>query len=144
MVQWLGFRTAVVPFDRPARAAGRTKLSYRALTALAIEAFVTTGRSFLGLAGRLTAFIAVLCLLGWTALFAGWGLGFLSEGLVSGALGLLILLGIASVLLQVVAAEYLGRIFEQVRQRPVYLVEEVCVQQPVAAQTLVNPQRQQR
>jgi glycosyltransferase involved in cell wall biosynthesis len=142
MVQWLGFRTAEVAFDRPDRAAGRTKYSYWALAALAVEAFVTSGRSFLGLAGRLTAVISGLCLLGWMGLLIAWGLGFPVEGVVGGAVGLLVVLGTASVLFQVVAAEYLGRIFEQVRQRPVYLVEEICVQQPTPPQNLTSPQRQ--
>lgn len=129
MVQWLGFPTAEVRYDRPERAAGRTKYSYRAMAALAADAFVSSGRYFLGLVGRLTAAVACICLLGWVALFIAWGLGFPAEGVASLALGLLIVLGTASVLLQVVAAEYLGRIFEQVRQRPLYIVEELCVQQ---------------
>jgi len=143
MVQWLGFRTAEVAYDRPGRAAGRTKYSYRAMAALALEAFVTSGRSFLGLAGRLTALIAGLCLLGWMGLLVAWGLGLSVEGVLGSAVGLLIVLGTVSVLFQVLAAEYLGRIFEQVRQRPVYIVEELCVQQPVAVQNLASPQRQQ-
>lgn len=129
MVQWLGFRTAEVAYHRPGRAAGRTKYSCRAMTALAIEAFVTSGRHFLGLAARVSAFVALLCLLGWVGLLVAWRLGFSAEGVLGGAVGLLIVLGTASVLLQVVAAEYLGRIFEQVRQRPVYIVEEMCVGQ---------------
>lgn len=118
MVQWLGFRTAEVAYDRPRRAAGRTKYSYWALAALAVEAFVASGRCLLGWAVRLTAAVAGLCLLGWTGLLAAWGFGFPAESVVGGAVGLLVVLGTTSVLLQVVTAEYLGRIFEQVRQRP--------------------------
>ncbi|MGH7171282.1 MAG: glycosyltransferase, partial [Gemmataceae bacterium] len=138
IVQWLGFRTAEVPYERLGRAAGRTKYSYRALTALAVEAFITSGRRLLGLAGRLTAAVAGLCLLTWIGLIFAWGFGFPAEGVLGGAVGLLIVLGTASVLLQVVAAEYLGRIFEQVRQRPLYLVEEICVPQPARVESAVG------
>jgi hypothetical protein len=131
MVAWLGFRSSEVVYERPIRAAGRTHYSYCDMASLALEGLVTYGRRFLGLTSRLTAILTCLCLVGWLGLLAAWGVGFPTEGIVGGAVGLLIVLGTANVLLQVVAAEYLGRIFEQVQHRPLYIVEEVCVRQPI-------------
>jgi hypothetical protein len=101
------------------------------MAALAIDGFISSGRHFLGLVGRFATAIACLSLLGWLGLLAAWGVGFPVERIVGGAVGLLIVLGAASVLLQAVAAEYLGRIFEQLQHRPLYIVEEVCVRQPI-------------
>ncbi len=108
------------------------------MAALALEGFVTSGRHFLGFACRLTSILTFVCLLGWLGLLAAWGFGFPAEGIVCGAVGILIVLGTASVLLQVVAAEYLGRIFEQVRQRPLYIIEELFVQQPLTQRAAVS------
>jgi hypothetical protein len=51
-----------------------------------------------------------------------------------GTLFLLLPLGVSATILQVVSAAYLGRTFEQVRQRPLYLVEEVFVQEQPGVQ----------
>lgn len=79
MVIESGYRLAVLPFDRPERAAGETKNNWRTLTAFALSSLTGSARSllrsplYLVLPGVLIAFLLTLGGIG--ALVAGWSAG---------------------------------------------------------------------
>lgn len=120
---WLGFRTAVIPVDHHDRHSGRSSYTFRRLLRHALEGFTSQSTFLLKLAigVGITYFCAAvvgatyLCIRYLVHSFlAGWAstivLLLASTGLILMAIGIL---GI-----------YIGNIFEQVRRRPLYLVQD--------------------
>lgn len=120
MVTWTGFRQEPVPFRRAARFAGDTKWPLRHMIRLGLDAVF----SFSDLPLRL------LTWLGAAALAAGLvGAGvLLAVRPVVGASATVVVaavfLGGVQLLAAGVLGEYLGRIYREVRRRPLYLVAE--------------------
>jgi glycosyltransferase involved in cell wall biosynthesis len=123
MVNWLGFSTTTVAFQPASRGAGATKYTLRRLLALAVDAML----SFSKLPLRLSLLLgALLALLG-----AGHGTLLLGHALLDGSIGgtqvvlaALFLVGGAILCSLGIVGEYVGRIYEQVKGRPLYLVKE--------------------
>ena len=121
---WVGFRQAVVTYTRPARAAGESKWGYWKLWNLALEGvfsmstlplrvwtYFGVGVAFL--AGCYMMFIVVRTLLFGTDV-AGYPSLFVAVLFFSG----INMVGLG------ILGEYVGRIFVEVKQRPLYLVNE--------------------
>jgi dolichol-phosphate mannosyltransferase len=124
MIAWLGFRQVAVLYDRDARYAGETKYPFKKMVRLAIDAVTSfstrplTLASLLGVAFGLSSFLLLAyTLISWA--FLGPVPGWTSQMVVITLLGgiQLIVLGIQG--------EYLGRLFEQAKGRPLFLIEEV-------------------
>ncbi len=124
MTSWIGFRQIGVPYAREARFAGSTKYPLRRMLRFASDAvtsFSTVPIRFVTALGFMTV---VLCLvaLAWTLylrLFteqtvAGW---------TSVVVVVLFLGGVQLVSLGIIG-QYVGRIFDEVKGRPLYIVEE--------------------
>jgi len=124
MVTWIGYRQTIVPYARDARKAGETHYPLRAMVRLAWDAFASftnfpikclyyTG-SFLTLMG-----VGVLCFsLSHLSARGVWGL-FLSIVASGAVLTGCLLCGMG------VLGEYISRIYEEVKRRPLYLVRAV-------------------
>ena len=119
---WVGFPSVGVPYERPARAAGASKFSTAKLLALAIDGVVSHSTALLrvwtwvGLVGAGAAAVLGMVLLGQYFLSG--------RNPPSGFyLTMLVILGVSS--LQFVTlgimGEYLGRIYGEVKERPLYL-----------------------
>ena len=139
MIAWLGFRQVPILYDRDARFAGETKWPFRKLVRLAIDAVTSfstrplTLASLLGVAFGLSSFL----LLGY-ALFSWAFLGAV-EGWTSQMVVITLLGGIQLIVLGI-QGEYLGRIFEQAKGRPLFLIEEVVGGgRPAAVEARVVP-----
>ncbi len=114
MVAWVGFRQIGVPYRRHARVAGETKYPFRKMFRLALDAI--TGFSFVPLKLALwTGTLSVL--LGLIRLFFGR-----KEGRESSTTALL--LGGVQLWMMGILGEYTGRIYDEVRERPLYIVRE--------------------
>ena len=124
LIQWMGFRDTTVEFRADARASGTTKYSWYRMTRLATAGltsfsilplrvsifigFITAGLAFIEL-----IYVLVMALV-YEVTVPGWAS---MTGIVSFLIGMLfVVLG--------VVGEYVGRIFEAVRQRPLFLVAE--------------------
>ncbi len=125
MIQWLGFPTTEVTFTVAPRAAGRSKFTFTCLLASACDAMLSFSRLplrlplYLGLAFGLGGLsVAGAGLLRW---FLGLSSG---EGMATLMLAELNLVGGAILCSLGVVGEYLARVFDQVRGRPLYLVKE--------------------
>jgi dolichol-phosphate mannosyltransferase len=124
MVTWLGFRTTTVSFFPSSRGAGITKYTVRRMTALAVDAML----SFSKLPLRLSLGLG-LGVLGFALLY---GVGTAVRSLlISGSdwayhvlLLVVLLLGGCILCGLGVVGEYVGRIYEQVKSRPLYVVKE--------------------
>ena len=123
-VDWLGFESTTVEFDRePRHDGGRSSYTWRSLARVAID----------GLFFQTTVLLRWVVLLGMLIAFAGLLLAayylytyFVSDplpGYTSIAVMLLVLTGFIIVTLGVVGM-YVGKVFEQVKGRPLFIVEE--------------------
>jgi dolichol-phosphate mannosyltransferase len=126
MVNWLGFRTATVSFFPALRGAGVTKYTLRRMTALAVDAMLSFSKLPLRLALGLG--LVILCLgTAYGAIVLGRAL--FDAGPVDWAyhllLAVVLLVGGTTLSALGVVGEYVGRIYEQVKGRPLYLLKEV-------------------
>ncbi len=125
MTCWVGYRQIGVPYHRHPRFAGQTKYPFRKMFRLALDAITGFSDVPLRLAWTFGAALLVLgVLLGLVLLglrlageapLAGQGLTLTAAVILSGAQ--LLFLGIIG--------EYLARIYDEVRNRPLYTVMEV-------------------
>jgi polyisoprenyl-phosphate glycosyltransferase len=134
IVSWIGFKQTAVLFDRPGRAAGETKYPLRKMVRFAIDGIT----SFSILPLRFATYLGiVLSLL--SVLYALWALfaHFVLQHTVQGWTTTVVLVALfASVqlLMTGILGEYIGRIYEQVKLRPLYVVGE-CVNLPEGRDT---------
>jgi polyisoprenyl-phosphate glycosyltransferase len=125
MVGWVGFRTAEVEYLRKARRAGETKYPVRKMLRFAADAIVSFSTAPLKL-----SFAVALGLFGVVVVFlitTFVRVMFFGQPLVHGWTSLMvamILLSGVNLITIGILGEYVGRIYEQVKQRPLYLVQD--------------------
>jgi len=121
---WIGFNKKEITYVRAPRAAGQTKWNYLKLINLAIDgivSFTTAPLRFstvLGMFVSLVAFIYILYLL-IRPLF-----GVPTGGGYSSIMAVVLFLGGVQLLSLGIIGEYIARIFNETKQRPLYLVED--------------------
>jgi glycosyltransferase involved in cell wall biosynthesis len=124
LVSWLGFQRAFVRYQAPPRAAGHTKYTFRKMLKLAVNATLSFSSTPVRLAvkfGFATIFLSLLylayimiCLFTNKDLVPGWtSIIFLTTFLGGVQLAFVGLLG-----------EYIARIFEEVKRRPLYVLKQ--------------------
>ncbi|MHB1297055.1 MAG: glycosyltransferase family 2 protein [Gemmatimonadaceae bacterium] len=122
---WIGFRQTGVEVERDARAAGESKYSLRRLIGLALDgafAFSTAPLRFIGVLGG-GALLGSLAFSGY-AVYAKFVEGRSPQGFT--ALTVLgTLLGGMILLSLWIIGEYVGRIYEETKRRPVYIVDRI-------------------
>ena len=122
---WVGLRQSGVEYERPARAAGESAYTMRALVRLAIDGLVSFSSVPLRIVTRLGMLAAVFAMgmgawVVWSVLTGqpmprGWA-----------SLACLVLLTAAVQLISLgIIGEYLARVFLEVKQRPTYLIASV-------------------
>ncbi len=134
---WIGFRQTEIIYDRKARAAGKSRWPYTKLIRLAfdgITSFTSAPLRLATVAGLITACVA-LAFGVWTVIktlvFGEPVAGYPSLMTVVLFLGGIQLLAIG------IQGEYLGRLYEESKQRPVYLTK---TWQPAAATHTISKQ----
>jgi dolichol-phosphate mannosyltransferase len=121
---WVGFRQTAVPYARQERFAGKTKYPLRKMLRLAADAMTSFSYVPLHLA---TSFGFVLAGLSLVGILVAIALRLLHHEIVGQAstLILVLLLGGVQLIFLGILGEYLGRIYDEVRQRPLYIVRKV-------------------
>jgi polyisoprenyl-phosphate glycosyltransferase len=124
LAAWIGFKTIAVPYERAARSAGETKYTMGKMVRLAIDGITNFSYLPLQLATYVGFFVAGVSLIGILAtivvrLFFGTEL----TGHATTLVAVLFLGGIQLICLGVIG-EYLGRIYDEVKRRPLYLIGE--------------------
>ena len=124
---WVGFRQEAVPYDRQERFAGVTKYPLARMVRFALDAI--TGFSYvpLQLATTLGFLLAGLSLLGILIAAVLRLSGVAIQGQATTLIVVLLLGGIQLIFLGIIG-EYLGRIYDEVRARPLYVVREILDQ----------------
>jgi polyisoprenyl-phosphate glycosyltransferase len=122
IVAWLGFKQVELSYDRPARFAGETKFPMRKMLRFALDGIT----SFSVVPLRFSTYLGVLTS---TASFGviAWALleKYVLHTTVPGWTAIVVIIAIfASVQLLMIGilGEYVGRIYEEVKRRPLYIV----------------------
>lgn len=124
---WVGFHTCFIPYTACERVAGKTKWSFRKLTNYAIEGIIGFSTKPLRMAtylGIITAIAAVIYLV--VVVLQKLIVGIDVPGYAT-IIVLTLLLGGIQLLCIGVIGEYVGKIFEQSKNRPVYITKEILI-----------------
>jgi len=121
MSSWVGFRRDVVEYDRAARSAGQTKFPLGRMIRFGLDGLTSFSNfplQIAALAGFACAAVALLLLpLTIVARYSG-----IYERGVPSLLFVVLLIGGIQLLALGMIGEYLGRIYDEVKQRPLYVV----------------------
>ena len=120
---WLGFRQTAILFERPPRFAGETKYSLRRMVGLGIDGVLSLSKAPLRIAMYFGFFASAIsfALLVFFILERLFGSGNLARGWASTIVVILFLGGVQLICLGVIG-EFIGRIYDEVKQRPLYIV----------------------
>ena len=129
---WVGFPATAVPYDRAPRAAGRSKWSYWRLWNLALEGITSYTVMPLKVATYLGLIVALLA--------AVYGGGLIFRTLLFGnpvpgypsLMAVVLFMGGAQLVTLGVIGEYLGRVFNETKHRPLYIVERFTPSEPAS------------
>jgi glycosyltransferase involved in cell wall biosynthesis len=143
---WVGFPSVAVPYDRAPRAAGETKWNYWKLWNLSLEGIT----SFTVGPLKIATYLGLV-----TALFAaGYGSLIILRTMIWGnpvagypsLMAVVLFLGGVQLMTLGIIGEYLGRVFNETKGRPLYLVERhlpsghrQASSAPIGAQRVVAP-----
>ncbi len=126
LVGWIGFRQTAVTFVRDPRHAGETKYPLRRMVRFALDGITSFSfvplqlATYLGFAVSFISFIYIVYAV---------GLKLLTNRLVPGwasiVIAVLFIGGVQLITLGIIG-EYIGRIYEEVKQRPLYIVDEAA------------------
>jgi dolichol-phosphate mannosyltransferase len=125
MVPWVGFKSYPFKYHRDERYAGETKYRLKKMIKLAKDAIFSFSDKPLRVA---TYFGFIITILGALALMVLIYLRFFTQYYVSGitaVITVLIILSGVQIAIMGVMGEYIGRIFEESKKRPLYVVENV-------------------
>jgi dolichol-phosphate mannosyltransferase len=128
---WSGFKQTGLAYERQARVAGLTKYDFRKLRRLAMDGIISFSTIPLSVAAHLGLWITVLSLLGiifticqriFEAFFTSIGLGPV-PGVTTIVISVLFLGGVQLIFLGVLG-QYLGRIYDEVKKRPPWIIRQ--------------------
>jgi glycosyltransferase involved in cell wall biosynthesis len=124
MTRWTGFRHTFVQYDRAGRGSGRSKYGLARMLVLAWDAVTSFSAIPLRFAGLLGVGVS---LLGWAYLVYALAIHFFTNTTVSGwtsvTAAVLVLGGVQLICLGIFG-QYLGRMYEDVKGRPLFLVAD--------------------
>ncbi|WP_082972433.1 glycosyltransferase family 2 protein [Shewanella sp. UCD-FRSSP16_17] len=131
ILSWPGFTQTTIEFDRDPRSVGETKWNYGKLIGLAMDGITSFSfkplrlATWFGVTIGLSSLIYGVWVVLKTLVFGEAVAGYASMMVVQ-----LFLAGIQLLAIGLIG-EYLGRVFMEVKQRPVFIVEEVYHQQSI-------------
>jgi polyisoprenyl-phosphate glycosyltransferase len=115
---WVGYNTSVVLYDRQDRAGGEGKLTFLSRIKYAIDAITSFSYKPLRLSFVLAGFsMSLAVILAVSSIF--------SNGLGYGITAAIFLMGTLVLLCLGVLGEYLGRVYDEVRSRPLSIINKV-------------------
>ena len=124
MVPWLGFKSAPFHFQRKERYAGDTKYPLKKMILFAMNGILSFSNKPLragAILGSIT--VGLGCLGGLLMLYLKFFTATNVPGITATILTVIIMGGIQIIMLGIIG-EYIGKIFEEVKGRPLYVVEE--------------------
>jgi glycosyltransferase involved in cell wall biosynthesis len=124
LVSWIGFKQTGIPYVRDRRYAGVTKYPLRKMLKFALDGITSFSTAPLKLSTWLGYSASLVAFLYACSVFIQKALGYTVQGWATMMVGMLFLGGVQLISLGIIG-EYLGRIFNEVKQRPLYIVDEI-------------------
>ena len=124
MFSWIGYKKKEIFYNRDPRLAGTTKWNYRKLSNLAIDgitSFTTAPLRIATITGLMISaisFLYIIYLLVRPLFGVSTGAGY------SSTLAVILFMGGVQMLFLGIIGEYIGRIFNETKNRPLYFIEE--------------------
>ena len=125
LTSWVGFRTAEVRYTVQPRRAGESKWSTRSLIRYALNNLTSFSNLPMQIATAMGALSWVVCLV-WAIVALIVRIAGGHPGAATGVCLLLLLLGGGCLLCLGVIGFYLGRIYDEIKARPRYIVAQTC------------------
>ena len=123
LVSWIGFNQTGIVYSRDKRYAGETKYPYHKMIKFAFDGITSFSSAPLKLATWSGYGASLLAFLYLISVFVQKLLGYTVQGWATIMVALLFMGGVQLVCIGILG-EYLGRIFNEVKPRPMYVVEE--------------------
>lgn len=129
MVAWIGFRQVPIAYDREERFAGTTKYPLSKMLRFALDALTGFSSAPLKLASHAGLFLSLGSLL----ILAYIAYAFLAGQSIQGWTSLMlvvVVLGAVQMFVLALMGEYIGRLYNEAKGRPLYIVQEIAGGQP--------------
>jgi dolichol-phosphate mannosyltransferase len=123
LVSWVGFKQTSILYERDERYAGETKYPYRKMIKFALDGVTSFSTAPLKLASWLGYGASILGFLYLASVFVQKWMGYTVDGWATIMVAVLFFAGVQLMCLGILG-EYVGRIFNEIKPRPVYIVEE--------------------
>ena len=123
LVAWVGFKQTAVEYDRSARVAGETKYPLRKMIAFALDGIASFSIQPLRFATYVGALVGIASVLYGLVAIASYLMGATVQGWTTTVVLVSFLFSVQFFMIGVLG-EYVGRIYEQVKKRPLYVVAE--------------------
>jgi polyisoprenyl-phosphate glycosyltransferase len=123
MTAWVGFRQATVEYDRDPRVSGETKFPLRRMVRFAVDGVASFSHFPLQLATIIGFLTTAVAFVGLPLTVVARYTGIYERGVPSVLFAVLFIGGIQLMTLGVIG-EYVGRIYEEVKRRPLYVVRD--------------------
>ena len=136
MCTWIGYRQYPLRYRRDARFAGRTKYPFKKMIGLALDGIVSFSTAPLrvvtvfGFVAAALSFVGIVYSLAVRLFTHSW-----VRGWATLSLGILFIGGVQMIGLGVLG-EYVARIYTEIKQRPLYLVDEMLRHESEIAETV--------
>lgn len=125
LVSWVGFKQTFIMYERDERYAGETKYPLTKMIKFALDGLTSFSSAPLRVATWMGYIASAMAFLYLISVFVQWAMGITVEGWATIVVAVLFLGGVQLICLGILG-EYLGRVFNEVKPRPVYIVEEIA------------------
>ena len=125
MVAWIGFKQLPFPYDRDERFAGETKYPLRKMVGFALDALTSFSSAPLKLASHAGLILSLGSLLLIAYIAYAWLAGESIQGWTSLML-VVVVLGAIQMFVLALMGEYIGRLYNEAKRRPLYIVQEIA------------------
>jgi len=129
LVSWVGFKQTGVTYRRDVRYAGETKYPFRKMLKFSFDGITSFSTMPLRIATWTGMVVAVLAVAYLISVFVQKLLGYTVEGWATIMVAMLFMGSVQLICLGIIG-EYLGRIFNEVKPRPMYVIEEHLTSEP--------------
>ncbi|HVH37034.1 MAG TPA: glycosyltransferase family 2 protein [Sphingomicrobium sp.] len=125
MVAWIGFKQVAFPYDRDERFAGETKYPLSKMIRFALDALTGFSSAPLKLASHAGLALSLGSLLLIVYIAWAWASGQSIPGWTSLML-IVVVLGAVQMFVLALMGEYIGRLYNEAKGRPLYIVQEIA------------------
>jgi dolichol-phosphate mannosyltransferase len=129
MVAWIGFKQVPFAYDRQERFAGETKYPLKKMLRFAFDALTGFSSAPLKLASHAGLWLSVGSVLLILYIGYAWLAGQSIQGWTSLML-VVVVLGAVQMFVLALMGEYIGRLYNEAKGRPLYIVQEIAGQDP--------------